>query len=111
MLTQLNRELIQAWRDAAADLGVRLFAPCQWANTSGGYVTLEAYLPDFGGKNGLYLTDIERDGTEELPTNLSKLGDSYRSFDRRHFMETLDDWGWYGETHLKPAWFSGRPWT
>ncbi len=40
----------------------------------------------------------------------SVLGASYLTYDRPLFIETLNDWGWFGEG-AAPAWFTREPWT
>jgi hypothetical protein len=38
-------------------------------------------------------------------------GDVYRTYDRKLFVDTLTDWGWFGRVDEKPAWFTGESWT
>ena len=40
----------------------------------------------------------------------SLLGESYRAYDRELFIDTLNDWGWYGGGD-PPSWYTGRPWS
>ncbi len=40
----------------------------------------------------------------------SGLGDSYLSYDRNLFIDTLNDWGWCGQGDA-PPWYSGHPWS
>lgn len=36
---------------------------------------------------------------------------AYADYDREVFVDTLNDWGWFGDAQRAPAWFTGRPWT
>jgi len=36
---------------------------------------------------------------------------SYSSYDRKLFIETLNDWGWYGEPGEAPSWYTGEAWS
>jgi hypothetical protein len=40
----------------------------------------------------------------------SQLSPWYLRYDRALFVDTLNDWGWFGEGPL-PSWYSGEPWT
>jgi hypothetical protein len=41
---------------------------------------------------------------------VSQLGQSYRRFDAALFRDTLDDWGWFGSSDDRPAWYTGKSW-
>jgi hypothetical protein len=110
----LDRDMVTAWLEAARELEIRVVAPYEVRLADGATIEVEAYLPDFGGPNGAIavpLHDVERG---ELASHsqhfVSQVGDSYRSFERTHFIDTLDDWGWHGPVALRPAWYSGKPW-
>jgi hypothetical protein len=34
--------------------------------------------------------------------------DSYSKYNRESFIETLEDWGYYGEKASKPEWYNGH---
>jgi hypothetical protein len=42
---------------------------------------------------------------------VSRLADSYATFDRKLFIETLNDWGWFAQDRAAPHWYTGRPWS
>jgi hypothetical protein len=84
--------------------------------TAAGSVTFAVFLPDFGSKNGMvvgllgwHLFDAE----ETAVANAAKLylsalnPETYSTFDRDHFVDTLNDWGWYGPDDEQPAWYGG----
>lgn len=108
----LDFEMVQAWLDAAKELGVRVIAPHSVQLADGRAVLIEAFLPDFGSRSGALAISFENSTPKEreLPVWSSRLYESYRVFDRQFFIDTLDDWGWFGASE-PPAWFSGKLWT
>jgi hypothetical protein len=82
--------------------------------SDGDTVQVEAFLPDFGGPHGAVVVALHDDErflrASATHHYVSGLGDSYREFEPDWFRETLDDWGWYGPTSRRPAWYTGKPW-
>jgi hypothetical protein len=35
----------------------------------------------------------------------------YRAYRRQLFIDTLNDWGWFGEKGKEPPWYTGQSWT
>jgi len=69
-----------------------------------------AWLPDFGSRTGAIA--LSSDVTQKLKPELvghwcSTLFDIYEAYDRQQFIETLNDWGWYG-AGCPPHWFAGN---
>jgi len=105
--------MASAWQDAADDLGIRFVSPYE---IRAGEQTLQVtgWLPDFGGPRGsLILGRHDVDGlfdlADELGFNAPGLSPScYETYDRRLYVELLDDLGWFGRRGDAPAWFRGR---
>jgi hypothetical protein len=120
-----DEQLTEAWRQAATDLGIEVAAP--FAVSMGDRELLcIALVRCFGGRKGALLLPLEAMGdiftnTEkaraanarltELGYFCSLLGESYQHYDREHFVDTLNDWGWLGEPEAAPDWYTGRTWT
>ena len=109
--------MAEAWLDAAKDLGIRIDHPFTFTTKGGITATTEGvYLPEFGGSNGTVLTcRFDPDGLDELADDT----DYYRSwlnphcyepYEREHYIDTLNDWGWFGLPDDQPEWFSGKYW-
>lgn len=99
-----NKFLI-AWQKAANDLNLNI----QIKNTDA-----TIYIKDFGSPNGMIITRI---GCEINPTEIedkelfhSFLGDSYEVYERKLFVDTLNDWGYFGEISKSPDWYDGKHW-
>jgi hypothetical protein len=92
-----------AWREAAAQLGIEVVAPFEVAG-----VSFPAYLPDFGGPQGMVITGLtssaegEAAAASEAGVYLSRVSDGYAEFDCGQFQAALDDWGWYGAGREAP---------
>ena len=111
----LDSEISAAWREASAQLGVRVVAPYALQLPDGTTVEVEAFLPDFGGPHGTVVVALADEDRGRLVAGAkqfaSLLAPAYRAFDRDCFRETLDDWGWYGSAGDPPEWYTGKPWT
>ena len=114
MLHEAN-PMAQAWLDAGRDLRIRVVHPFSFTSRSGKTaVTQGVFLPDFGSTAGMLLLcrfdsdavhDIAED-TEFYSSGLNPI--HYEPYDRLHFIEALNDWGWFGDPSVAPDWFSGR---
>jgi hypothetical protein len=108
----IDQRIVEAWREAASDLNIRLVAPFEWLSPEGIVQPFEGYLPDFGGPNGMVFLYLGHE-SRSMPDQFywSKVGDSYRIYDRTFFIETLNDWGYFGDESLMPSWFRNEPWS
>lgn len=103
----------QAWIDASNDLGIRYIHPFTYRTKDGReYTTTGGLLPDFGGPIGTLLRtrfdpetmDSTDDDTDYYSSGLNP--HCYEPYRRDVYIETLNDWGWFGEGS-PPDWFSG----
>jgi hypothetical protein len=108
----------ESWRCAGKDLGFDFIAPFE-LEADGRKACFHGLIRDFGGKNGTLIFASER-FDEDLCTlsELAKkndyffscIGMGYKSYDRKEFIATLDDWGWIPKDRRPPAWYAGTPW-
>ena len=115
-MTDLNDKIVAAWLEASKDLGVTLVAPYRIETGGPRPLWCEAFIPDFGSPKGAIAISsrsrrVVRPILRETSRWHSDLGDSYARYSRKLFIETLNDWGWFGQEHLKPDWYTGEPWT
>jgi len=104
--------LTVAWRSAAADLGIRFESPFRFEYRATVY-WCSGWLPDFGGPTGTIIAGRDTvddfldaaDGAGYYTSGLNPL--HYETYDRKLFVETLNDWVWYGDPSQSPPWFSG----
>jgi hypothetical protein len=111
--------LVRAWRQAAEDLAIVVRSPFTLAASSdGGAIECIALIEHFGSPNGTVV--VGRHGSSEPARLMAKAQGrffslideaSYSSYDRSFFIETLNDWGWFGELSQAPEWYTGQAWS
>src|ERR1700732_4228394 len=115
MNTRIVDEAISlAWRNAGADLGIRIAAPFAVQVSEHEIVLYEAHVQEFGGPKGTVvgvLDDKLDDCRAARGYYGSNLSPSYRSYSRALFIDTLNDWGWFGPSALRPSWYTGKLWS
>ncbi len=105
--------LVSAWRDAARDLGVDVRAPFNLPDVS---TPCFAWVTSFGSSHGTVVTG-RRSANEDIRAIAESRSmycseideESYSRYDRDLFVETLNDWGWYGDLSAVPEWYTGQP--
>lgn len=110
----IDEAISRAWLEAARDLGIRVTVPFKVQATDNEMVTYEAHVLDFGGPNGTVigvLADKLHDYRFDRGYYCTNLANSYRLYERQYFIDTLNDWGWFGPPELQPAWYTGKPWS
>jgi hypothetical protein len=107
--------LSAAWREAAADLGIRVVTPfaVQSGETT---VTFPLHLPDFGGPAGMVCGTLDTPAAHALAAEragyyCSRINaESYSRYQRDAFIATLDDWQYFGPPAQRPPWYASHPW-
>ncbi len=112
----LNREMMDAWRQAASDLGIRVVIPFTLTRQDGEVELYEGCAIDFGGPKGIIFGRIDdrensRESRIEAGYCASDLSDRYRRYDRQLFVDTLNDWKWFGRENGQPGWYTGKNWS
>ena len=113
-MSDLNEKITAAWLEASKDLGIAVVAPYRVETTGPTPIWCEAFIPDFGSPTGAVVLSSKsrrmvRPVLREAKRWHSELGDGSRKYSRRYCVETLNDWGWFGQEHLKPDWYTGEP--
>jgi hypothetical protein len=112
----VSREKIaNAWLIAAQELGIIVTAPYALETGMGQYAFI-AHVHNFGGSKGTLLDEpnnFERliEVTREQGYNFSCLWDCYETYERQLFIDTLNDWQWFGDVDKKPDWYTEKPWS
>jgi hypothetical protein len=106
--------MIDAWKQAEQDLGIKVNPEfsVRLINSTKTFLFIE----NFGGPKGTIVTDL--DGTsdfkeiEELGFYCSAVNSArYSTYDRKIFIDTLNDWGFFGEKNKTPDWYTGQSWS
>lgn len=112
---RMDADISDAWRRAAQELGIRVVAPYDVSLVGGRAARVEAYVQDFGSVRGAIVLS-QRTGNLAAEMNRnghwhSILTESHRAWDRKRFIDTLNDWGWFGPEGQEPDWYTGPPWS
>lgn len=107
-----------AWRAAASDLGIRVATPFV-LERSRHREQLEfiALIHEFGSRAGTVVIGIGKESSS-LKEAADYAGyffsalnlDCYGRYDRQLFIDTLNDWGYFGLAP-PPSWYTGIAWT
>jgi hypothetical protein len=106
----IKKEIISAWRKAKDDLEIRIDP--ELALTLKDRTDTFLFIENFGGPNGTIAisADDTMDFKEltQMGFYCSALADSYSTYDRILFIDTLNDWGFYGDKEAVPNWYEGH---
>jgi hypothetical protein len=111
--------MARAWKIAARDLSVDFVSPFICGDGQGNEMICSGLLPHFGNAKGAVILgrdDVVPAGIENEFDFVCDLGYwasglspfHYETYNRRSFIETLTDWGWYGPADQRPLWFLER---
>lgn len=67
---------------------------------------------DFGGPKGTVVGNRDSglgDIRKRLGYYASNLFPAYQTYARQYFIDTLNDWGWFGEPGKEPPRYTGKP--
>jgi hypothetical protein len=110
----VDEHLVGAWLNAATDLGIRVVAPFPVPVSGEESLLYEAHILDFGGPRGMVVGLLDRDDIREVRRvcgyAASNLSPDYRRYARQLFIDTLNDWQWFGEKGAAPSWYTGKKW-
>ena len=113
--TRQRIAIAESWLKAAADLDIIVVAPFLFRLKVGEYPFI-ALIEGFGSSKGTLIC---------LPDEWDDLGyaeiaegegyfcsglypESYSEYERKRFIDTLEDWGWFGPETEKPLWLRMR---
>jgi hypothetical protein len=108
--TEKDKQLIDAWKTASRELEIEIISPFE-INTENGKVRYPVLVRNFGGKKGTIIARHAYFMDYPMPKHKDYFfsavnADMYSHFDRKLFIETLIDWGYFGSDENKPEWFS-----
>jgi len=104
--------VIQAWKEASKDLKIEIETPFQINSTNSTELKFDLLIKNFGSKNGTVILSYEETNDmniiREYGYYCSGLNYSlYKKYNRDFFIETLYDWGFYGNINDQPDWYTG----
>jgi hypothetical protein len=105
-----DHRLSQAWITAAGELGIEVVSPFVLATPQGKNIEYTALVKNFGTVKGMLILSSYDMEKREIASG-SGFGyscldsDYYRRYERRLFVETLNEWGWKGSKSGQPGWY------
>jgi hypothetical protein len=107
-----NEKLIRAWEKASKDLGIQIESPFI-LKTENKEIKYDLLIKNFGSKLGTLIITTENmsefDKADKFGFYCSALNPfDYENYDRENYIETLTDWGFFGQQENKPEWYEGH---
>jgi hypothetical protein len=114
-VTQVEAKVAAAWRAAAEDLGIQFTTPFA-VERNGRQIETLGLVHQFGRRIGTIISVIDEPSSlTKHPADddyySSQLSDSYTRYERQFFIDTLNDWQFFGPDSRKPSWYTGKPWS
>jgi hypothetical protein len=109
--------IAMAFREAATRLKFKFEPRFLVTLPDGSIVRSIERLPHFGSTHGALVFSEKSTPSAASLSTLEEMGyfpsvvfDSYERFDEKHFVDTLDDWGFFGPDVDRPDWCTGSAW-
>ena len=108
-----DQQILNAWTKAAAELNIKIHSPFTLTTDDGLAIEFLLLIEGFGSKLGtliITLDDFDRfDIPEKHRYYCSALNATYyKKYNGDTFMDTLEDWRYFGKPELKPAWYAAK---
>ena len=116
-MTDTEAKVVAAWKEAAADLRFQFTSPFVITSADGLNFEHLGLVHRFGRRAGTLIRVLH----EPSEKNPQPTGDdyywsilspgSYGRYERQLFIDTLDDWQFFGPDNERPEWYTGKSWT
>lgn len=105
-------KIIASWTEASIDLEIKIITHFTHKFANDLSLTFPVFVPYFGSNYGTVIQlDYDKiigDIIVKDGFGFSTLGHSYYKYNRTLFIETLEDWGFWGPKELIPKWYRHR---
>jgi hypothetical protein len=107
--------MITSWIQASQDLNIIIRAPFILTTEDNLKIRYELFVESFGSPLGTVILDMNDMTDFNIPKKngyyCSALNpERYGTYDRQLFIDTLNDWGYYGDKSKTPEWYTGQSW-
>lgn len=117
IMTEIESKVVEAWQQAAKDLGIQFTSPFT-VSIQDTRIESIGFVHHFGRRFGTIISVLNQPSSlahsvgkwQNEDYFLSVLGPSYGRYVRQEFIDTLDDWQFFGPDLERPAWYTGKPW-
>ena len=108
-------KIAKAWRRAANELCIEVIAPFFIELEDQSECEFIALIKGFGTSKGTLICSPEECDdlgysylAEDHGYHCSGLYAVYEEYDKDHFIDTLNDWGWFGDESAIPSWYKAK---
>ena len=110
------QETIDSWRVASVDLGIEIQSPFILKTSDGEEIKFELLIKRFGSELGtlIFSTDelFHFKTAQKYGYYCSALNpENYSVYKKELFVDTLNDWGFFGKSAEQPKWYTGLRWS
>jgi hypothetical protein len=117
-MTEIESKVVEAWRQAAHDLGIQFTSPLTVTIREGVRVECIGFVHRFGRRLGTIISVLDQPSSladligkwHDEDYYISVLSSGYADYKRQSFIETLNDWQFFGPKSEKPTWYTGKHW-
>ncbi|WPP49486.1 hypothetical protein [Catalinimonas niigatensis] len=107
------KRIVRSWEAAALDLGIKIQSPIILKKDDNKEIKFDLLIEDFGSQLGTIILTVNDMTDFNIPEKYgyycSALNPySYDKYDREIFIDTLTDWGFYGNPKEKPECYQGE---
>jgi hypothetical protein len=104
--------MLEAWKTATKDLNIKIQSPFYLTTKNLRKLKFDFLVKEFGSQKGIVIMRMSkmhgRKAIRESGFAYSALSyRSYATYDRQLFIDTLNDWGYFGDTSKTPEWYTG----
>lgn len=108
-MTDIETKMVQAWQQAAKDLGIQFTSPFVLSRGGQSFECL-GLVHRFGASGGTIISVMGQPSSKiHVPTQddyeLSELSAAYAEYLRDDFIQMLNDWHFYGPDSERPSWY------
>ena len=115
-MNEIECKIAEAWRLAADDLCIEFTSP--FKATIFGDAEYIGFVHHFGRRIGTIISVLDKpsslvdriDQSKDENYYFSELGLDYCDYNRQLFIDTLDDWQFFGPDSERPSWYTGKSW-
>jgi hypothetical protein len=116
LIAKNYERFIDSWKVAANDLNIKIHTQFVIKLSGTQEFKCPVFIEHFGSKLGTVIFSIndrfDFKTLKESEYYYSALNpSSYSTYNRELFIDTLNDWGFFGDQSDKPEWYTGEPWS
>ncbi len=109
----LSINFLKAWQVAAEDLQIKIQSPFIFEFSTNKTLQFDLFVEDFGNQLGTIVFQMDQmtkfANAKSYGFYCSALNpENYSTYKRDYFIDTLNDWGYFGDVLKKPNWYNGH---